>query len=255
VAAWKHDNTTGWKDGTYYEKYRMLVASKAPGFRKRDEDCADLSMLLLVQFAAQNGLALTFEDNAERRYISKAPGTILTIKLGEGSLMFTDPSWSTPDEYYAALRQRIGAESLWKHNTVKNPHGPQPGDLLLSDEHAALVYFTYPPGLRHPKQDDMSVPNFPGPDEAKKQVNVTEYFKGTVLPGYGLTVSRLPDQDAHFDYLNSRADAKRNAELIYFANARQAHDDGFEFRAYSLSVLNNWTGWDGNDLNKYIPPW
>jgi hypothetical protein len=37
-----------------------------------DLDCADMSLILLIEFAAGSGLPVTFWDNKEVRYISKA---------------------------------------------------------------------------------------------------------------------------------------------------------------------------------------
>jgi hypothetical protein len=254
MAAWKHDNKQGWDYAAYLE-YRKLVMAKAPSFRGRSEDCADLSMMLLINFAAANGLAVTFEDNDGSRYISKAEGQIW--KFGSSEIL-TDLTWSTPEEFTKIVQRKIGVEALWKHNTVAYQYGPQAGDLLIiyttkwwglrtDRHHAALVYLPHAAGKSHPKQNDTSVPDFPGPDKAEEQVHQTEYFKGTVDPDTGVTVSRQPDHDEHFDYLNSRSDAKRNAELIYFSNARQARNEGFEFRMYGPQVLDNWFDWDGQE--------
>ena len=263
MAAWKHDNTKGWTDDIYLA-YRKFAAALAPTFRGQHEDCADLSMMQLINFAASNGLPLTFVDNAGVRYISKAEGAILRFSvLGKRSILSDDSdfTWSTREKYTSVVQRKIGVEALWEHNTTENPKGPMPGDLMIAfhrkggflwatRHHAALVYTVYPAGSSHPKQNDKGVPDFPGPDDAMKQTNVTEYFKGTVDDDSGATVSRQPDGDVHFDYLNSRGDAKRNAELIYFANARQIADDNFEFRVYSSNVLDNWFDWDGSD----VPP-
>ena len=54
----------------------------------------------------------------------------------------------------------------------------------------------------------------------------------------------------HFNFLNSRGNAKRNAELIYFANARQLRDEGFDFYGYSLLVTDNWPDFNGDG----VPP-
>jgi hypothetical protein len=256
MAGWNHTNQTGW-DADAYMEYRKLAMYKAKSFRGRKEDCADLSMMLLVQFAAKEGLALTFKDNGGARYISKADGVMANI--GSTRILITDLSWKTPEEYLAVVQRKIGVEALWKHNTVKNQYGPQAGDLLMiytekwwglrtDRHHAALVYRPYPVGTSHPQEKDTSIPNFPGGDAAEEQVNVTEYFKGTVDPDSGVTLSRAADGDSHFDYLNSRASSKRNAELIYFANSRQATADGFEFRMYGSNVLDNWFDWDGKGI-------
>ena len=60
IEAWKHSNH--WDDEKFMA-YRNYVARMAPQLRGRTEDCADLSMLLFIDFAADNGLPVTFWDN------------------------------------------------------------------------------------------------------------------------------------------------------------------------------------------------
>jgi hypothetical protein len=92
--------------------------------------------------------------------------------------------------------------------------------------------------------------NFPGGEAGKNDFNQTRYFRGDVDDdGVTPRVPKSPfDKDVHFNYLNSRSNKKRNAELIYFANARQLREDGFEFYEYSLAVTDNWLDWDGDGL-------
>lgn len=47
---------------------------------------------------------------------------------------------------------------------------------------------------------------------------------------------------------NSRSNKKRNAELIYFANAKQLQADGFDFYEYDLFATDNWFDGDGEGL-------
>jgi hypothetical protein len=269
MAAWNHSKTIGWNDAVYAD-YRKYVTAKAPSFRgTKDVDCADLSITLLINFAADRGLAVTFEDVDGWRYISKADfacGPLErylafepsgpTTKTRARSLV---PPWTGNKELFITyVRKNIQTKSLWSRNTEVNRLGPQAGDLMMrfrttwtgsvdaGNTHTALVYKVYSAGVSHPKANDFGVPNFPGHEAAKKDFNQTEYFRGTVYSSAHVTLYRVPDHDAHFDYLNSRSDDKRNAELIYFANARQLHDDdGFEFRMYGKNVLDNWSDWDG----------
>jgi hypothetical protein len=135
-------------------------------------------------------------------------------------------------------------------NTEVNSNGPDPGDLMMRyggirrRHHTALVLSVYAPLAVHPQWRNPGVPDFPGSDAAEKQAHVTRYFMGT-KNGDGATAYRGPDMWWHFDYLNSRSDAKRNAELIYFANENQFRADDFEFRMYSESVIDNWDDWNG----------
>ncbi len=242
MPAWQHGKK--W-DNAAYLGYRRHVGKRAPELRGRSEDCADLSMLLLIEYASQEGLPVSLQDNDGNRYrsttnytsyeVGGAAGVLFAV-TGMGGIKKT-VSWQNADQFYQAVRQRIGAKALYGPNTVANYGPPAPGDLMLTETHCALVYKVYAPGERHPQSSNTNIPNFPGPATAKEQFNVTEYFKGTVEPQYGMTFHREPDKEYHFDYLNSRSKHKRNAELLYFANATQTRADGFLFCTYAPSVL------------------
>lgn len=222
-----------------------------------DADCADLSMELLIGFAAKNGLPLTFKDNAGNRYISKASEQKPT------HFFENDEQWENKDEFKSAVQDRIGTEALWYYNTLLNPHSfPAPGDLIIRYRyqsggvgravariptlyHTALVYAVYPPGVGHPRESDQRIPDFPGNSQAVKEVHQTIYFRGTVDPKTGATVSRKPDLDAHVDLLNWRSTRKGWSELILFANAYQIIREGFQFCRWAWSVTDNWRDWDG----------
>ncbi len=245
MAAWAHHSQ--WTDDRYYLAYRKYVRSTAPGLMGRKEDCADLSIMLMIDFAAQSGLPLSFYDVDDWLYASKAATPYGPFrKLGT--------PWATKADYTRIVQQNIQTKSLHERNTKINVAGPQEGDLMMrytttvlgitDKHHTALVFAVYPPGKAHPRENDAKLPSFPGDDAALKQFNVTEYFRGTVDDD-GKTAYRRADKDIHFDYLNSRGEDKRNAELIYFANAAQLKDIGFEFRQYSSDVLDNWPDWDG----------
>jgi len=55
MSAWEHSTAWGWNSKTYY-MYRKHVAAKARSLEKRHEDCADLSIGLLAEFAADKKL-------------------------------------------------------------------------------------------------------------------------------------------------------------------------------------------------------
>jgi len=263
MAAWDH--RYGWNADVYY-RYRKYVMFKAKDYEKSDRDCADLSITLLINFAADMHLCLTFTDATGGRYISKAKGLIRPANRG-GWALDDDITWSSKEEFVKAVLGRTSAWDLAHHNSRINQYGPTPGDLMLRARkgwfgpfaypasHAALVFGTYAPGqLAQPEyQDVKGYPNFPGGDAAMKEFNQTRYFRGDV-DAKGVTMSREPkppfDKDVHFSFLNSRGQAKRNAELIYFANARQVRDEGFDFYEYSLLVTDNWPDFNGDG----VPP-
>jgi hypothetical protein len=273
MPAWKHTNV--WTPGMY-QKYRKYVETTVPNapkgvFEGAHEDCADLSIRLLIDFAEQSGLPVTFRDVSGWRYISKAeraygspdlirylgqPQTMIQpFKTGDRVADGTVVPWLTKDDFTKMVMENIQTKSLWRHNTEENPTGPDPGDLMMRYggihryHHTALVLSVYAPFAHHPQWQNLHIPDFPGPDAAEKQTNVTRYFMGT-KDDDDRTAYRTPDLWWHFDYLNSRGDAKRNAELIYFANENQLRDDDFEFRMYSESVTDNWGDWDGRG----VPP-
>src|SRR3954468_1226902 len=124
MAAWKHSNRIFW-DAKTYGAYRADVEERAERFEKRKEDCADLSMYLLIDFAAKNGLPLTLRDNGNRYYMSKANAAIIGPSIVKYERSIT---WSTQGEFYDVVKRKIGAEALWKQNTVVNDYGPLPGD-------------------------------------------------------------------------------------------------------------------------------
>src|SRR5690349_17714009 len=140
MSAWKH--TQYWTPALY-DAYRASVPPQARQMMGRTEDCADLSLLLLVEFAAANGLTVSFHDTKGTLYCSKATGAF-PATLREGV-------WSNKDEYYSALKRHIGARSLYTFDTEDVADSQiKPGDLMLSctpsDAHAAIVFAVWGPG-------------------------------------------------------------------------------------------------------------
>src|SRR5437016_851437 len=83
MAAWVHQY--GWDADTYY-RYRKHVMAKAKSYEKSDKDCADLSIMLLIEFAADHSLCVTFQDAKHGVYISKAKGLIRYLNSGKYEL-------------------------------------------------------------------------------------------------------------------------------------------------------------------------
>lgn len=217
MPAWKTRNQ--WS-AEYYEGYRQFVAWHAPLLRGRTEDCADLSMLLIVNFAEAEGLPLSFTDNNGVLYRSEASEPAPKLKT-------FDRSWSSKDSYYKTVTNRLDCRALFRYNTVRNPRGPAPGDLMLKDDHAALIFAVHRPGVEHPEAADPSIPVFPGRDKARLQLDQTRYFRS----------SESDPNVLHFDYLNHRGEGKQRAELIYYAD-NSVLDGGFQFRMYGPTVLS-----------------
>ena len=233
MAAWRHG--AYWGSATY-QAYRNYVTETAPRYRaRRDLDCADMSLTLLIEFAAANGLSVTLRSDDGTRFISKGTRQAPTAYLSAHKTY----SWSNKEEYLRAVINRLNAKSVFSQNTEINPIGPQPGDLMCKPDHTALVFKVYPPGLDHPRASDVTIPIFPGSFIAARQLTQTEYFR---------TDHSAAKPTTHFDYLNHRGEGtpvKQAAELIYFADAPEMQLAGFQFRQYSARVLDNWIDWDG----------
>ena len=242
MAAWKHFNY--WTED-FYRRYRSYVQIKGPKLQGKELDCADLSLSLMLDFAAENGLCLTFADNDGVRYISK--GTHQSPKAG---LMHHNREWKGRHTYVEAVLGRINAKSLVKKNMVINPRGPEVGDLMLKSDHAALVCKVYPPGFLHPDairfeenappKNAAAIPKYPGGAQAERQLHQLTYYRDS-CPVFG-----PPLPTTHFDYLNHRGRAKPNAELILFTDVRDRDIAQFSFYNYAPWVLDNWNDWDGN---------
>ena len=267
MAAWTHFATWDGNNRKVYATYRKYVTQNAPGRRStKDLDCSDLSITLIIEFAAKYGLPVTFKDAEGAIYSSKARSALVPTTsgydgagAGAGAPRYAEAAtvWDTSEKFTTVVRDKLQTKSLYLYNMELNStSGPDPGDLMIrystkwfgmkvdqKNTHTALVYQSYAPSVPHLLENRKDVPSFPGRDQANSQPN-TEYFRGTV-DGSGVTAYRAADMDTHFDYLNSPADKKRIAELIYFANARQLKDEGFDFYRFRSGVVDNLAGWDG----------
>ena len=230
MAAWRHFRY--WSGRLYDIEYRDFVTRRAPRYRGRtDYDCADVTLLLLIEFAAREGLPVTFWDNDEVRYPSKGGRQTPAAR-------FFNKTWNTVEEYIKAVTDRIQSKSVVNQNTVVNRSGPQPGDLMVKVDHTALVVQVYRAGAPHPRAQDKTIPVFPGHEQARLQVGQTEYFRQTMPPANA-------SAETHFDYLNHRGFGKEAAEMIYYTPVSEMRAQGFEFRSYKPGVLDNWLEWNG----------
>lgn len=232
MPAWTHRRSF-WDDAAY-RSYRAFVTAQAPGLRGNTSmDCADLSMMLLIRFAAGQGLPLVFTDMDNVRYDSRQAG-----QDPPGRLIW-NKTWTDQSSYLDAVTSRIGTEALWSKNTEINRLGPEPGDLLMkfntNIHHTALVFQVWLQGTAHPRLGDRSVADFPTDQPGRDADEIaigqpnTEYFR-----------DRDPNSDLHFDYLNHRSNRKTaGAELIFFARVTPLRNDGYQFRKWSLSVLTS----------------
>src|SRR4029078_8053937 len=212
-----------WSSKVYEIGYREFVKANAEKLEGDTRDCADLSLSLLIEFAAIHGLPVTFYDNAGMRYISKGGR-----QSPSGGLL--GKTWKDKESYMKGVLSRIGAKSLFNQNMEPNPRGPEPGDLMIKEDHAALVFRVLPTVTPHPYATKYGVPGgiplFPGPAKAALELNQTRYFRDVPVASYPWP---------HFDYLTHRGDGKpkkQKAELIFFADVQDMLREGFQFRRY-----------------------
>jgi hypothetical protein len=249
MAAWK--DTAAWNNGLK-DAYRNFVRASAPDkWGSKGLDCADLSNSMLIDFAYSHSLPLTFVDNDGKKYSSWAKGESPYREIGSWRW---GKEWSNKEEYWEAVRDRIGTAAMFKRNTEAKRGDIEPGDLMIAYEavstpwgevasthHTALVYRVFKPGEHHPYEKSQGVPDFPGGEEAIKQTHQWEYFRGTIQGSKDgkPIINRAPTKDVHINYLNYRSKRKDRAELIYFANARQlTEEDKMQFRWYADSVFS-----------------
>jgi hypothetical protein len=157
----------------------------------------------------------------------------------------TTYSWKNKDDYTKAVQHRVGAKSLFHQNMEPNPRGPEPGDVMIKEDHAALVFRVWPSGVPHLLANQWGIsggiPSFPGPAQAARELNQTRYFRDQ-------PVAPIQSIWPHIDYLNHRGEGKpkkEKAELMFFADVQDMRRDGFQFRKYRKLVRDNWEGWDG----------
>ncbi len=207
MSAWPIN--ASWMGDIRYRDYRASVQRKAPEYEGRTEDCADLCMWLLIDFASWHHLPLSLWDNAGDEYRA------------------SDHWWPDRYQYYNRVRRRIGASALWQRNTIRKGAGPEPGDLLLHPTHAALVAAVYAPGVAHPRAGDAAIPDFPGAEVAARQHDTTRYLRCRHATG------------VRVDYLNHRGHGgKERAELIFNAPLDDLTQQGqLEVRRYADRVL------------------
>jgi hypothetical protein len=253
MAAWKDSNT--WNNASF-NGYKEFVATQAPSYKGSTEDCADLSIKLLIDYAAGRYLPVSFWSTWDVLYSSRAahqwPGVWPPNTLGL--------SWSDKKSFYDAVKRRIDSKSLLEKNTnpVDNCADVWTGDLMLKGDHTAIVFAVYQPGEVHRFLQRADIPDFPGPDIAASELDVLEYFRtARTLRGSSRSIPPPELNKVHIDYLNHRGEAfpptaskKQKAELIYFADAQEMVTTlKFSYRRFSyVRVLNNWPNWNGEVL-------
>ena len=252
MPAWNDFNT--W-NGYTYNGYMQFVASQAPRYRGSTEDCADLSVKLLIDYAEINRLPVSFWSMFDVLYSSRASHQWPEVWPPHSLSL----SWSDKRSFYSAVKRRIDSKSLLEKNTfpIKNSADVWPGDLMLKKDHTAIVFAVYPPGATHPFLQRADIPDFPSPEKAASQLDVLEYFRTARTTTNNLrSIPPSEMKKVHVDYLNHRGEAypegapkKQKAELIYFADADDMVNT-FQLNYRRLgpkTVLNNWTDWKGND--------
>lgn len=206
------------------QEVSQLRCSKRANKERSDKDCADLSMELLIDFAKEHGLPVTFLDASGFIFCSKA-----SFAFGPWRNARAYALWYSKETFTKWVQEFIQTKSLYKYNTEKNASGPEAGDLMMryttvpilgitDDHHTALVFAVYPPGAYNARFDGDDIQDFPGDFKAMRDFKTTRYFRGTTVRVQrdiassdfdDVAGNHGPDNDVYFDYLNSRG--KKNA--------------------------------------------
>ena len=111
MAAWRHYST--WTEKTY-ESYRSYVGRMAPSKRGEKDDCADLSLDLMIDFASSNGLPLNFWDASGTVYASMA-----LCPFDSDNKPRVTETYRIPDQFKLIVKKYIQTKSLYLYNTEK----------------------------------------------------------------------------------------------------------------------------------------
>jgi RHS repeat-associated protein len=223
-AAWEH--TQYWTP-TLQNQYRQFVFDNYKKYLGRTEDCADLTMLLLLDFASDNGLPITMWHGSECLFVSKSC------------------NFSTKEEFVNKVLSDIGSRDLFGTGKTYNS-GPDKsegqilaGDIYVEPDHAALVVFAaWPGGVSLGQQmQNGKIGAKPGVWEwdasvAEQNPNQLEWiYNPSSTDGYRV------------DYLNHTGSKNRKkAEVKY--NRRPSTMPG-KFRFWGDGVFSNYKNWTG----------
>jgi len=228
LAAWKH---TKWWNNSWKKKYRAYVATNAKSYLGRTEDCADLTMLVLIDFAEKNGLPLTFWHGSGCTYVSKSC------------------NFSSKKDFVKKVQKGIASADMFgasgkTFNTSydKKIKNVRPGDVYVEAGHVSLVVGVAAPGKLSGGQQYK--------DKTKKDVIAR---KG-VWDWDTQSPEKHPDhlewiynpastKGYRIDYLNHTGSVNRKkAELKY----NRLHSDfSGKFRFWGGGVFSNYKTWDG----------
>jgi hypothetical protein len=236
LAAWKHTN---WWNDRWKKKYRQFVASKAKQYMGRPEDCADLTMLVLIDFAEKNGLFLTFWRNDGCIYISKS------CKFGNAK-SFKD-----------TVFDKVGSHALFNTEGKSYNTGPNkkiedvlPGDVYVQEGHARLVVHVAQPDAlstgqtRYKKKDGTQYVG------AKKGIWSWNKKSAEENPDHLEWIyDERSTEGYRIDYLNHYGSSRPKAEMQY-NRLYSDFPEGGVFRAWGEDVFRNYENWDGNTKHK-----
>jgi RHS repeat-associated protein len=228
LAAWKH---TSWWDDSWKKKYRDYVNMHAQDYLGRTEDCADLSMTLLIDFAAANGLPVTLRVDTGHLIISKSC------------------KWSNKDDFLEFVKRKIGSKALFDQNTgpALKEEEIRAGDLIISTHHTALVVKAMKPGESSFGQI-LSFDETTGGPVAYQQpfTQLWDDAAAKAHPGQ-LQWIYNPESTAGYrvDYLNHTGFWQPYARMKYNQLDSVLIADGYQFRFWHDIVFSNYKTWTG----------
>lgn len=257
LAAWKHTNW--WNDG-WKQKYRNFVSQHAKDYVKRPEDCATLTVMLLVDFAAKNGLPVTLRGQGGCLWISK-------------SCQF----WKGKDDFYQRVtkggkgQRGVHSYEVFNHNTGpdKKDEAILSGDVGTKLGHAFLVVNAMKPGVLSAGQQRNLPTTSPAPTSQPTTARRPTSQPTTATAGvitakpwvqkwdevyayshpekHFFIYSPSSTKEVRIDYLNHSGVGKRTAvaEIKYNRLVSELKAAGFHFRFWHRIVFSNYKTWDG----------
>jgi RHS repeat-associated protein len=224
LAAWTHSR---YWDYAWKGKYAEYVANNFRKYLGNQSDCADLTMLVLIDFASDNGLPLTFWHGSGCIYASKSC------------------KFSEKQAFIDKVTKGIGSRDLWGTGRTYNTGQALgemdigSGDVYVEAGHAALV-------VNVAWQGALSLGQVRRGNQVVAKPGIllwNEHFANQHPDILEWIYNPSSVDGVRVDYLNHSGRLRPNAEIKY--NRAPSTMPG-EFRPWGDPVFSNYEYWTGS---------
>jgi hypothetical protein len=184
----------------------------------------------LIDFAAQNGLPVTFWNHDGKIFVSKSC------------------KWGSKDQFFARLKGKNGVHSneIFDKNTTSDLADGQiqAGDVGTMHGHALLV-------VRAMKDGELSGGQMINSNEmVMAKPGIIEWNKDWAYAhpeAHEFIYNSTSTSGIRVDYLNHTGEGQRTqtAEIKYNRLLSELKNDGLHFRSWMSGVFSNYKTWDG----------